>query len=171
MKKMLIISTGGTFNKVYNPISGDLEIDKESISIKKIAKEWLSEFEIINIIGKDSLDMSNIDREEIVKSIKKSGYKRVIIVHGTDTIDKTAQYLQERVSRKIIVLTGAMTPFSINPIEATANLASAYGYINAIRENGIYISMNGIIDIYNKVIKNRRKGYFELQKGCNNILD
>jgi len=161
--KILIISTGGTFNKIYNPITGNLDIDINSNALKKIAKRWLTNFEIINIIGKDSLDMTDNDREELVKLIKNMNYQNIIIVHGTDTIDKTAKYLENAKLNKKIILTGAMTPFSIDPIEATANLASAYGYQKSLKENGIYISMNGELDIYNKVIKNREKGHFELK--------
>jgi len=161
MKKTLIISTGGTFNKVYNPITGDLDIDKNSNGIKEIAKHWLTEFETINIIGKDSLDMTDIDREDILQTIQKSKYQKIIVIHGTDTMDKTAQYLDSAKLDKIILLTGAMVPFSINPIEATANLASAFGYIKNLEQNGIFIVMNRVMNSFKKVIKNRTKGYFE----------
>ena len=170
MKKILIISTGGTFNKIYNPITGNLDIDKSSNALKEIAKHWLCEFEIINIIGKDSLDMTNTDREKIVQTIQKSKYQKIIIVHGTDTMDKTARYLDSFKLNRSIVLTGAMVPFSISPIEATANLASAFGYIKNLNQNGIFIVMNGVMNSFPKVLKNRTKGYFE-EIGCNNILD
>ena len=160
MKKILIINTGGTFNKIYNRVTGKLEIDKSGKAIKEIAKNWLTEFKIINIIGKDSLDMTEKDRKKILKTVKNANEKRIIIIHGTDTIDKTAQYLSRAKLDKRIVLTGAMTPFSINPIEATANLSSAYGYLLQLKENNIYISMNSKIELPKRVIKNRGKGYF-----------
>ncbi len=162
MQKILIINTGGTFNKIYNPINGDLEIDKSGLAVETIAKYWLTKFKVINIIGKDSLDMNDSDRKKILKTIKKSKYKRVIIIHGTDTIDKTASYLNLANLNKKIILTGAMKPFSINPIEATANLSSAYGYLLQLKENGLFIAMNSKIDLYSRVIKNRGKGYFEI---------
>ncbi len=161
MKKILIINTGGTFNKVYNPLTGNLDIEPNGNAIKSIAKHWLSNFKIINIIGKDSLDMNDSDRDYIIETIKKCNEKSIIVIHGTDTIDKTAQYLDQAQLNKEIILTGAMVPYSINPIEATANLASAYGYINSINKNGVYIAMNGIIKDYRGVIKNKEKGYFE----------
>ena len=161
MKKILIIDTGGTFNKVYNPLTGSLDIEKEGKALKSIAKEWLIELKSLNIIGKDSLDMTQNDREKILQTIKKSNFKRIIIVHGTDTIDKTAKHLAEAKLNREIILTGAMVPFSINPIEATANLALAYGYLQILDQNGIYIALNGTVDTYDKVIKNRKKGKFE----------
>ena len=161
MKKILIIDTGGTFNKVYNPITGDLDIDTTGVVIKSIAKNWLTELSFINIIGKDSLDMVDSDREEILQTIKSSNFKSIIVIHGTDTIDKTAQYLANVKLDREIILTGTMVPFSINPVEATANFCSAYGYLQKLEQNGIYIALNGIINFYNRVRKNREKGKFE----------
>jgi len=162
MKKVLIISTGGTFNKCYNPKNGELEIDINSNALKTIAQKWLCNFEILNIIGKDSLEINNHDRLELISTIHQSNYHSIIIVHGTDTMDITAEYLADAELEKTIVLTGAMVPFHIDPVEATANLASAYGYINALEKEGVFIAMNGIIDSYEKLKKNRKEGRFTL---------
>jgi len=161
MKKILIINTGGTFNKIYNPLTGNLDIEPNGAAIKSIAKHWLTELKVINIINKDSLDIDNEDRKKIVKTIKEHSEQTVIIIHGTDTISKTAKIIDEAQLKKEIILTGAMVPYSIDPIEATANLASAYGYINSVNKSGVYIAMNGVIKDYTIVIKNKEKGYFE----------
>ena len=162
MHKILIISTGGTFNKHYNPINGTLEIDKTSSALQEIASKWLTEFEILNIIGKDSLEMTNHDRLELLSTIHQSDYNKIIIVHGTDTMDITAEYLADAELEKTIVLTGAMVPYSIDPVEATSNLASAYGYLNALEKEGVFIAMNGVMGNYDKVKKNRKEGRFTL---------
>ena len=162
MQKILIISTGGTFNKVYDPLNGELIVDDTSKAVNEIASKWLCEFEIINIIGKDSLEISNHDRLELLATVSHSDYHHIIIIHGTDTMDVTAAYLDDADLDKQIILTGAMVPYSIDPVEATANLCSAYGYINAIKKEGIYIAMNAVIDEYEKVKKNRSKGKFSL---------
>ena len=162
MKKVLIISTGGTFNKCYNPKNGELEINKNSDALTVIAQKWLCEFEILNIIGKDSLEITNHDRLELLSTIHQSNYHSIIIVHGTDTMDITAEYLADAEVEKTIILTGAMVPYNIDPTEATSNLASAYGYINALEKEGVFIAMNGVIDLYDKVKKNRKKGRFTL---------
>lgn len=164
MKKILIINTGGTFNKVYNPLTGILDIEPKGKALKSIAEAWLTSFKIKNIIGKDSLDMTDEDREIIVQNIHNSKAKNIIIVHGTDTMDKTAQYLNKAKLKKKIVLTGAMVPHAINPIESTSNLCSSYGFLNALKEKGVFISMNGIIKDYKRVVKNKEKGYFEKSK-------
>ena len=138
-KEILVISTGGTFNKYYNRIDGTLEIDKTSSALKDIASKWLYNFEISNIIGKDSLEMTKEDREELLDVIQQSESEKIIIIHGTDTMDITAKYLADAKLKKSIVLTGAMVPYSIDPTEATANVASAYGYIHSLTKNAIYI--------------------------------
>jgi L-asparaginase len=160
MKNILIISTGGTFNKVYNPHNGLLEIDQTSKSIEHIASKWLCEFEIMSIIGKDSLDLTSHDRLELLGTISQSKYKYIIVVHGTDTMDITAEYLADGELEKCIILTGAMVPYSMDPVEASANLASAYGYLQAVEKDGVYIAMNGIVGTHDKVKKNRKKGCF-----------
>ncbi|WP_373033991.1 asparaginase domain-containing protein [Sulfurovum sp.] len=162
MNKILIISTGGTFNKVYDPIKGDFSIDNTSHALEQIASKWLCEFNIVNIIGKDSLDMTNHDRLELLATISHSEYHHILIVHGTDTMDVTAEYLADADLEKCIVLTGAMVPYSVDPVEATANLSSAYGYINALGQEGIFIAMNGVMGPYEKVKKDRSKGRFSL---------
>jgi len=164
MKKILIINTGGTFNKVYNPLTGNLDIEPTGEAIKSIAQAWLTELKVVNIIGKDSLDMTVNDRELIVSTIQKASEKNIIIVHGTDTIDKTANFIEKAKLDKRIVLTGAMVPYSINPVEATSNLSSSYGFLYGLEKKGVFISMNNIIKGYKRVVKNKEKGYFEESK-------
>ncbi len=164
MKKILIINTGGTFNKTYNPLNGILEIDRTSNALKNIASKWLCKFEILNIIGKDSLYINNQDRVELLDSINKSQYKYIIVVHGTDTMEITAKYLAKRELEKCILLTGAMVPYSIDSVEATANLASAYGFLQALDKTGVFIAMNGLIANYEEMKKDRIKGQFTLYR-------
>ena len=164
MKTILIINTGGTFNKVYNPLTGDLEIEREGKAFQSIAKYWLTPLKVVNIIGKDSLDMTNSDREEIKQTILNHPHHHVIVVHGTDTMEKSAHYLFNSRLNRTIILTGAMVPYSIEPIEAVANFASAYGYAQSLDKDGVFIAMNGVLSIYTEVYKNREKGYFEFSE-------
>ena len=163
MKKILIVDTGGTFNKIYNPLNGQLEIDITNRALNALAQHWMVDFNMVNIVGKDSLDITDEERLLIAQTIIKSDIEHIIIIHGTDTMDKTAHLLSEYNLDKKIILTGSMIPFSINPIEATANFSSAYGYISNIERVGIYISMNGKIASFKEIIKNREKGWFEIK--------
>ncbi|HIP61646.1 MAG TPA: asparaginase [Sulfurovum sp.] len=162
MHKILLISTGGTFNKYYSEQSGKLEIDTEAKALQEILHKWRCTFEIKTIIDKDSLDINGTDRQEILEAILDSDYKKIIVIHGTDTMDKSAKFIAGSNLSKQVVFTGAMIPYSIDSIEATANLASAIGYIQDRDNNGVYISMNGIIGSHNNVFKNRDVGRFEL---------
>jgi L-asparaginase len=127
MKKILLLSTGGTFNKHYSAKSGEIAIDTEASTLKELADKWRTDFEISTIIGKDSLDMDDTDRELLIDTIQHSRESSIIIIHGTDTMDITAKAIADADISKRIVVTGAMVPYSIDPIEATANLCSAYG--------------------------------------------
>jgi len=160
MNKILLISTGGTFNKVYDPLKGELIIDETSSALEEIASKWLCEFEIINIIAKDSLEMNSQDRLELLATISQSEYENIIVIHGTDTMGLTAEYLADGDLEKKIIITGAMVPYSIDPVEATANLASAFGYLQMLNKSGVYIVVNGLFGSYEKVKKDRKKGKF-----------
>ncbi|MGJ0376700.1 asparaginase domain-containing protein [Aliarcobacter cryaerophilus] len=159
--KITVINTGGTFNKRYNPLSGELDVSKDSLALDEIISYCYNiDFEVLNIISKDSLEMNDDDRELIVRTIKNCKNQNIIIVHGTDTMDLTAKYLDEKIKDKKIILTGAMLPISINKVEATLNFSQAIGFLNANIENGIYISMHGSVKNYKKLVKNREIGKF-----------
>ena len=163
MNKILIISTGGTFNKQYNPLTGNLDINSDADAIKNILSSIkVTNYQLKTIIHKDSLDITKKDRKKLLKLILASKYNKIIIIHGTDTIDQTASFLDKHIKNKTIILTGAMIPFSINPIEATANFSFACGYLLQKTKSGILISMHGHIKNYQKITKNRDQGIFEI---------
>ena len=159
--KITVLNTGGTFNKRYNPITGQLEVPIDNIALDKIIKSCFNvEFDIKNIVSKDSLDFTQEDRETILKEIQNSTSDKIIIIHGTDTVDLTAQFIDGKVEGKKIVFTGAMVPMSIDEVEATMNFSQAIGFLNAPIENGIYLSMHGSVIEYSKLKKDRSVGQF-----------
>lgn len=163
--KVTVINTGGTFNKRYNPITGQLDVALDNISINKIIASCPNvEFEIKNIVSKDSLDMTEEDREEICESIKITKNDKVIIIHGTDTIHLTSQLIKEKKLEKQIVFTAAMIPMSIDEMEATMNFSLALGFLSAKNENGTYIAMHGVVADCSKLIKNKELGQFLIQE-------
>jgi len=161
LQDILIINTGGTFNKIYNRLNGELEVDSTNKSLQTIEQAWLCKLSYKNIINKDSLEFTQSDRALLAKTIKEAKSQKVVIIHGTDTIDISAKYIDEQNIVKTVVFTGAMVPFSINPIEATANLSLALAFAK-LANKGVYIALNGVVDSYQKVIKNRAKGRFTL---------
>lgn len=161
--KITIINTGGTFNKRYNPINGQLEVPLDNLALKMIIKDCPNiEFEIKNPISKDSLCIDDNDRKLIVKSVIDTKNDKIIIIHGTDTMAQTSEFLSKQISNKKIVFTGSMIPMSIKVSEATMNFSQAIGFLNANIENGIYISMHGIVSTFKNLIKNKEKGQFLL---------
>jgi L-asparaginase len=163
LEKILIINTGGTFNKIYNSIKGELEVPSDDIGVTSILKYFYNlDYEIKNIIHKDSLEITNSDREEIVELIANSSKDKILIIHGTDTMDKTATYIQENIEDKTVILTGAMVPVSIDSVEASSNLSMAIGYLLGCTKQGVYIAMHGLVDTHQKVYKDREVGVFKL---------
>ncbi len=159
-----VINTGGTFNKRYNPIKGKLEVPTDNIALDEIINSCFNiNFEIKNIISKDSLEIDNDDRDMMIKAINESKNEKIIIVHGTDTIDITAQYLENKDLDKQIVLTGAMVPMSIKKVEATMNFSQAIGFLNGEVKNDIYISMHGSVVNHKNIKKDRKQGKFLIQ--------
>jgi len=159
---MLILNTGGTFNKRYNPLSGEMEVPFDNKAPDTILANFTYQVEIAGLIYKDSLDMDLDDRKMIVKVIAASSKTHFIIIHGTDTMDITASFLDEIFEDKVIILTGAMVPFEIDPVEASSNLAMALGYAASEKEAGVYICMQGSIAKHDKLLKNKKLGKFEL---------
>ena len=169
MKKILILNTGGTFNKVYNELSGNLDVPLNNSAVKQIIDTAFKDnlaLKIEGIIYKDSLEMNDKDRQLIVHALKD--YEKVILIHGTDTMDITAKYLCQHLSNKTVVITGAMKPFSIEPIEATANLCISLQFLLDNDKSGVYIGMHGLVNRYEELVKNREIGKFELNKKVKN---
>jgi len=154
------INTGGTFNKRYNSVKGILEVPSDYKAILKILKSSLfnQQYKITQIISKDSLEFTNKDRELLLETIKNIKEDKIIIIHGTDTMKKSAKFVS-KIKDKTIVFCGAMKPFEIDNIEATANLFLAIGFIKNAKK-GIYIAMNGVVNNYKNVEKNYEKGFF-----------
>ncbi len=171
---ILVINTGGTFNKIYDPIRGELTVSKSNRAIESILNTlpaYCDRVTVNGIIFKDSLEMNSKDREALFRMISEAKTDYIVVVHGTDTMDISAEYISDRVNDKKIVFTGAMVPFSIDEVEATANLASALTALPFV-SNGVYISMQGHLLPYDKIRKNRDLGIFErVDSGNDSILN
>ncbi len=157
---MLILNTGGTFNKRYDSLKGELFVPNDNQAVEEILQSLVTDVSLQGVIYKDSLEMDNHDRALLATTIRQSDENIIIVVHGTDTMDLSAQYTASLGLDKVIVFTGAMIPYSIDATEATANLAMAMGYAHN-SSNGVYIVMQGIMGNYEQVKKNKSAGKFE----------
>ena len=158
---MLILNSGGTFNKRYNPISGTLDVPYDNKAIEEIMGHVSGGYNLAGVVYKDSLEMEMEDRKMIANIIHHSEEKQFIIVHGTDTMHITAEFLSEIFDDRVIVLTGAMKPFEIERSEASFNLGMSLGFLSAKVHNGVYICMSGLVLPWDQIEKNREIGKFE----------
>lgn len=163
---MKILNTGGTFNKVYDPVTGTLEVAFDNEAIEDIVEDFAYDVEIAGVMFKDSLEMTQEDREQLYRVIDMDDEEIYVVVHGTDTMEKTARHLAKRLEEdeeeRVIVLTGAMMPFRISAKEASVNLGMALGYAATGPAPGVYICMSGIIAPHDRIRKNRGEGIFEI---------
>lgn len=157
---MLILNTGGTFNKRYDLIKGELFVPKDNRAVEQIIESLAISIPVQGILYKDSLEMDNHDRALLSQTIAQSDENVIIVIHGTDTMDLSAAYVASLGLDKRIVFTGAMVPFFIDRIEATANLSMAIGYA-AGAASGVHIVMQGVMGQYDQVKKNKMAGKFE----------
>ncbi len=154
-----IFCTGGTIDKLYFDALSEYKIGDPVVN--GILKEALAKFpfEVESILKKDSLEITDEDREKIFNRVKAESCSHILITHGTDTMIDTAQRLQE-IQDKTIVLTGAMQPARFRKTDATFNV----GYAIAPAQHlpaGVYLAMNGQIFTPDAVQKNRAEAQFE----------
>ena len=159
---MIILNTGGTFNKRYDPIKGELIVPKDNRAVEEYLKKSCQDIAVRGLIYKDSLEFSDQDRQELLEAVRNID-EPVVIVHGTDTMDVSAQFLAKNLTDRLVVFTGAMVPFSIDPVEASANLTLAITAARLLGGRGVYITMHGLVAPYHQIYKNRNKGVFCLK--------
>jgi len=158
-----ILVTGGTIDKVYNELTGELTFGISNLD--KMLERSRSTVDIDSevLFLKDSLDMTNEDRNLILSKCLECNVNKVVITHGTDTIVETAQLLGEIIKDKVVILFGSMIPYSIDNSDALFNLGVALSAVQS-KEDGVYITMNGKVFNWNNVYKNKDKGLFEVQR-------
>jgi len=159
MKKLLIVTTGGTIDKIYFDDMSDYQIGDPQIGQILDLMHVGFEFEIKSMMRKDSLHFTEDDRQSIYAAITASDASHILITHGTDGMVKTALTLVD-IPDKTMVLTGALNPARFRDSDAVFNIGCAVGALQAL-PHGAWIAMNGCIWDPRKVRKNRDKNRFE----------
>lgn len=155
-----IFVTGGTFDKEYNELTGQLYFKDSHLGEMLDLGRCLVPVDIRTLMMIDSLEMTDIDRELIAKHCIEADEKHIIITHGTDTMAETAKILEEHVRGKTIVITGAMIPYKFGSSDGLFNLGSAMAFVQALKP-GVYVAMNGRCFPATNVRKNKQTGVFE----------
>ncbi|PCI38589.1 MAG: asparaginase [Elusimicrobia bacterium] len=153
--------TGGTFDKEYDEINGALYFRRTHVrDMLKQARCRLA-VRVVELMLKDSLELTDTDRQRILTACRGARETRLVITHGTDTMTETARVLGKADLKKTIVLTGAMIPYKFGgSSDGLFNLGSALSFVQSLPV-GVYIAMNGQIFPWDKVRKNKRLGRFE----------
>ena len=157
--RIRFITTGGTIDKIYFDALSEFEVG-ESV-VQHILTDGLVDFEydVVSLLQKDSLEITDEDREQIRQFIADDDASRYIITHGTDTMPETAEVLRE-LKNRTIVLTGALTPARFRTTDAVFNVGMAVATVQ-VAEPGVYIAMSGQVFEAGAVRKNRAENRFE----------
>jgi L-asparaginase len=157
------ITTGGTIDKIYFDALSQFEVGESQV--EHILKEGLVQFdyEIVSLLQKDSLEITDDDRAELRSFIEKDGASLYVVTHGTDTMPETAEALQG-LEGKTIVLTGALTPARFRTTDAIFNVGMAVAAVQ-VSPPGVYIAMSGQVFTAGEVRKNRAENRFESLQG------
>ena len=159
MEELLIVTTGGTIDKVYFDDKSDFQVGEPQIG--RILEELGVAFRVsvIGLLRKDSLHLDAADRELLRDAIAAQPARHVLVTHGTDTMVETARVLAA-IADKTIVLTGALNPARFRGSDAEFNVGTAVGAVQSLPP-GVYIAMNGRVWDPSRVRKNVAANRFE----------
>jgi L-asparaginase len=158
-----IFITGGTFDKEYNELDGKLFFkDTHLPEMLKLGRCKVP-VEIRTLMLVDSLEMTNADRQIILEQCQSCKESRIVVTHGTDTMEETAKVLGTIIKDKTIVLTGAMVPYKFGSSDGLFNLGSALAFAQTLPP-GVYVVMNGRCFTWDNVKKNQNTGEFEISR-------
>ena len=158
--KLRILAAGGTFDKHYDPISGQLGFGDSHLPSMLERARMKMPFVIEPLPLLDSLDMQDADRQRVLASCVRAPEDGIVVIHGTDTMRETAAVIGACGLAKTIVLTGSMIPYEVADSDALFNLGFACGVVQTL-PHGVYVAMNGQVFSWDKVRKNRAEGVFE----------
>lgn len=155
-----ILVTGGTFDKEYDMINGKLDFDETHVPEMLRLGRCTVATDVRTVMMIDSLEMTDTDREVILHNCVNAPEDKILITHGTDTMQQTAAYLAAGKLQKVIVITGAMIPYKFGSSDGFFNLGSALAFLQTLPV-GVYVVMNGRYYHWDNVVKNKKTGYFE----------
>lgn len=155
-----VFVTGGTFDKEYNERRGTLYFKDTHLRDTLKLGRCLADVEVRTLMMVDSLELDDDDRALILNQCRKCSNERIVITHGTDTMEVTARLLGEAKLDKTIILTGAMIPYAFGSSDGLFNLGGALAFVQSL-PHGVYIAMNGRYFTWDNVRKNRDAGVFE----------
>ncbi len=156
-----VFVTGGTFDKQYNFITGELSFENTHLPEMFDRGRSSLDIDVKTLMMIDSLEMTEADRGIVIHNCKRSDSDKILITHGTDRMVETATALAKEKIDKTIVLTGAMIPYAFGTSsDGFFNLGNALAFVQAL-PHGVYVAMNGRCFAWDNVRKNLSTGFFE----------
>lgn len=154
-----VITTGGTIDKTYDPLKGELVIGVPSVIRAFAAASVSRESEPLKALAKDSLEISEAERLLLANVVAAAASQGVLVTHGTDTMSETAAMIDGLCPEKTVVITGAMVPSGFPGSDAEFNIGFAYAAAQLLPP-GVYIAMHGKVVHHTKYRKDRSVGRF-----------
>ena len=155
-----IFITGGTFDKEYNELTGQLYFKDSHLPEMLELGRCRVPVDFRTLMMIDSLEMTDMDRELIGRHCMDADENQIVITHGTDTMAETARILEDIVKNKTVVITGAMIPYKFGSSDGLFNLGSAMAFAQTLKP-GVYVAVNGRCFHAANVRKNKQTGEFE----------
>jgi L-asparaginase len=155
-----LLITGGTCDKEYNELTGALFFKDTHVPEILRSGRCHLDVDVRTLMMVDSLEMTDADRRIVCEQCASCPTDRIVVTHGTDTMEVTARVLGEARLDKTIVLTGAMVPYKFGSSDGLFNLGSALAFAQCL-PHGVYVAMNGRCFAWDNVRKNRERGVFE----------
>ena len=156
---MLIVGTGGTFDKDYELTDGSLVFAQSCIPNLLREARITTQHRFVSLLKKDSLELTVADRLQLLEACRSAYETEIVIVHGTDTMTETAAFLQQGAVNKTIVLTGAMRPHAFGHSDASFNLGYAIACAQHLA-HGVYIAIQGECFPVGQVMKDKQRALF-----------
>ena len=158
MSLIRIFTVGGTIDKIYFDAKSSYEVGPPNITEVLSGLSLNLDYEVVSLMQKDSLEMTDAERETVRQAVTAAPENEIVITHGTDTMVDTARVL-DTIPNKTIVLTGALSPALFKNSDAMFNIGAALTAAQ-IKDAGVYIAMNGVIFDYDKVRKDVENNRF-----------
>lgn len=155
-----IIATGGTFDKCYDPLTGNLIFETSILPAALESARITEPISFEPLLALDSLEMTDQHRAKILAACERSEENKIVIIHGTDTMRETAEVIGQAALQKTIVLTGAMVPYRVASSDALFNLGFAIA-VAQLSGSGVFVAMNAQVFAWDSVRKNKAAGVFE----------
>lgn len=170
MRSIILISTGGTLEKTYDERTGSLE-NRKSVLHRLLRRLRLEDtaVNIVELMQKDSLHMTDQDRQRILSAVRDFGAAPdmatdttgIVVTHGTDTLERTGEVIVQALPtpRVPVVLTGAWRPFELGRSDALQNLTEAI-FAAGVLDPGVWCVAHGRALPFPGVVKDRIRNTF-----------